>query len=621
MKNLLSSGLTADEITALIPENRMGAILPMDNPVWQSIADGEFTRHLVQRIIIEAELGIGAPMPALTDELYTEFSRTGNRLGFERPYFERRRMLGRTAIAALTDRNHIIDYWLPTLVNRLNVILDEESWALPAHVYNPTGRDSRYIDLFSAETAYTLAEICSVFGDALPAVLRTRILDRLRSDIFEPYIDHADAFHFTHDTHNWNAVCHQGVIGAALLMEAHVPTVAAILAISSTRLTHFVEGFTRDGGCTEGPGYWQYGFGRFTALNQLLEAVTAGELSLFHDDDRIPLIAQYPLNIILDGGYVANFSDCASHLEFAPWLMSYLAGRLHLGVLNNVASSTFQRLAEGGTNNGAHGADFFHLARILTIVPPKRASTGFRLTDTYMPDLQILCVHKNDDTGVLWELAAKGGNNAEHHNHNDCGSYLLHIAGTPIVIDLGAPEYTREFFGPTRYSFLAARSAGHSVPLVNGVEQAAGMQYRARVVSCDVISRTISFVVNLTACYPKEALCESLVRQITLDAARGQLIVSDSFVLSSEGTIETAVMVCNAVTETDDGITVEAGDVRVTLTVGLGCVVKSVDELTYRRPGGVETSVKRIMVAPAERTQRGTLQYTIMLAGPSKHPG
>ncbi len=621
MRNLLSSTLTADEITALIPENRMGAIMPVDNPMWQSIADCEFTTRLVQQVIVQAELGIGAPMPALTDELYTEFNRTGNRLGFERPYFERRRMLGRTAIATLTDRNHTIDYWLPTLIDQLNVILDEESWALPAHVYNPSGRDSRYIDLFAAETAYTLAEICTVVGCALPAVLRTRILNRVRSDIFEPYIAHADAFHFTHDTHNWNAVCHQGVIGAALLMEPHVPTVAAILAISSTRLTHFVEGFTRDGGCTEGPGYWQYGFGRFSALNQLLEAATAGELSLFHEDDRIPLIAQYPLNIMLDGGYVANFSDCTSHLEFAPWLMSYLSSRLNLELLNNLASSTMYRLAEGGMNYEAHSADFFHLARILTLVPPKGASARFRTTDTYMPDLQILCVHKTDDTGVLWELAAKGGNNAEHHNHNDCGSYLLHIAGTPIVIDLGAPEYTREFFGPTRYSFLAARSAGHSVPLVNGVEQAAGLEYRARVVACDVTNRTISFEVNLTACYPKEALCESLVRQITLDGARGQLIVSDSFVLSSEGTIETAVMVCNAVTQTDDGIIVEAGDVRATFTAGSGCFVKSVDELTYRRPGGVETTVKRIMVAPAEQTNRGTLRYTIKLALPQSHLG
>lgn len=47
------------------------------------------------------------------------------------------------------------------------------------------------------------------------------------------------------------------------------------------------------GGCSEGPGYWGYGFGLFAVLNKQLETRTEGELSLFEGNPHIREIALY----------------------------------------------------------------------------------------------------------------------------------------------------------------------------------------------------------------------------------------------------------------------------------------------------------------------------------------
>ncbi len=610
MINLLSHRLTARQISAMIPSARTGTLHEFGHASWHDAANDPRLANLVNKVIAAARAELHRPMPELNDDLYTEFSRTGRRLGFEAPYFERRRLLGQSAIAALVDTSGATEDLQDTLNARLSSILDEDSWALPAHVYNPTGRDSKYIDLFAAETAYTLAELTNVFSAVIPQDLQLRVLQRVRATVFEPYIDHADSFHFTHDTHNWNAVCHQGVVGAALLLEPEAKTVGSILEIASTRLRRFLEGFTPDGGCTEGPGYWQYGFGRFTALNQLLETITNRELSLFTDDERIPLIAQYPLNVILADGYVANFSDCAQRMEFDPWLMDYLGNRLKLKALNAIAHETFARVIE--TDPSPTAADFYQLSRLITMLPHAGEAENKGMVDTLLPDLQVLCVHRRDCSGKLWELAAKAGHNAEHHNHNDCGSYLLNIASTPIITELGSPEYTREFFGPTRYSFLAARSAGHSVPIVNGIEQAAGVEYRSRLIRCDVTAHTILFEVDLTACYPKEAKCKSLVREILLDAPAAWLQITDRFVLTTPASVETAIMLADGdILDRGDDLLITIGAVPLKLTPGPDCAVSSIERLKFRPSHGSEITVHRVRLRAAAPATEGVLQYTL----------
>ena len=47
---------------------------------------------------------------------------------------------------------------------------------------------------------------------------------------------------------------------------------------------HFIGGFTDDGYCSEGMGYWNYGFGHYIMMGLAVRAATKGKLDIFQDE-------------------------------------------------------------------------------------------------------------------------------------------------------------------------------------------------------------------------------------------------------------------------------------------------------------------------------------------------
>jgi len=113
-------------------------------------------------------------------------------------------------------------------------------------------------------------------------------------------------------------------------------------------------------------------------------------------------------------------------------------------------------------------------------------------------------------------VAAKGGHNQEHHNHNDVGQFILLADGVPMIIDVGVGEYTRETFGPNRYRLWYIRGAGHNAPVVGGVEQAAGRAFAARDAAFEASPDAAALSMELAGAYPPEAKLRSLRRTIQL---------------------------------------------------------------------------------------------------------
>jgi hypothetical protein len=82
--------------------------------------------------------------------------------------------------------------------------------------------------------------------------------------------------------------------------------------------------------------------------------------------------------------------------------------------------------------------------------------------------------------GDAYGFAAKGGNNNEHHNHNDVGSFIFAKDGKQLLVDLGPGKYTKQYFrNDTRYSHVECSSLGHSVPFFGECVQKTGKEYRA----------------------------------------------------------------------------------------------------------------------------------------------
>jgi hypothetical protein len=129
-------------------------------------------------------------------------------------------------------------------------------------------------------------------------------------------------------------------------------------------------------------------------------------------------------------------------------------------------------------------------------------------------------------------LAAKGGHNAESHNHNDVGNFIVYADGYPVLIDVGVEAYTAKTFSNRRYEIWTMQSAYHNLPTINGVMQKEGRDFRATEVAYKSGTKAVSFSFDIAKAYPEEAQVLSWKRALTLERGK-QVILRDGYVLKS----------------------------------------------------------------------------------------
>jgi hypothetical protein len=619
MINLLHVAPSETEIAAILAATAgKPALPPLGDTAWASVRNNPAVLSWLTPITARAIAEADEPLPALTDELYADFSKTGARLPFERIYFERRRRLGRVAIAALLGDTTTRVRLLPSFLHKLEEIMEETSWSLPAHVWaEPSGKNPMTIDLFAAETANNFADLLVVFKSVISSEFAQRVKARLRTQVFENYINREPPFHWSTLAMNWNAVCHQGVLGAALAIEDDHVLVARILARAARSLPTFISGFGDDGSTSEGPGYWSYGFGWFSELNAQLEHRTDGKLSFFEDDSKIARISRFAPLMTLSNGHFVNFSDGSRTGRLSGSLLTYLGERLADPLLSAQGLALYHHLAGAGHDLDATRSDFFCYSRLALRAPSPASLATARESvqpDIYFKDYGAIVARGIDRQGHLWEFSAKGGHNDEHHNHNDCGSFLLNIDGVPALIEIGSPEYTRAFFSDQRYTFLAARSLGHSVPFINGCEQPAGREFAATVIKADLGGDRVELVVDLTKCYPPAALCKKLLRTWVLEKTIGRLTVTDTYELDGPGTIESMLICQDAITHDSSDALLYTPGAKLRIRPVDGTQLSVVETCDYRGHVGTDETVQRLRFVPSDSSASGVLRYEITIA-------
>ena len=147
---------------------------------------------------------------------------------------------------------------------------------------------------------------------------------------------------------------------------------------------------------------------------------------------------------------------------------------------------------------------------------------------------KLAVFRENERTDKGFFLAAKGGNNAESHNHLDVGCFVLYYDGKPVVIDPSHGSYNHGFFKPeTRYKRWYMKSAYHNIPNVDGFEQFPELESASANEVCDVENQTLS--MELKNAFPKEAGILKMHRTLALE--RGKITVKDEVVLDQVGEI------------------------------------------------------------------------------------
>ncbi|MCD6518912.1 MAG: heparinase II/III family protein [Anaerolineae bacterium] len=489
-----------------------------DRGAWEKVRE-KMGKELVKELVAYAQDLLQESIPFLPASLYLECQRTGQREGYERPWRKRREML---AVWALAECLEYQGRFLDPLLNVIWAICEESSWVYPAHHPSLPDVNVPCIDLGVARTALDLAEVSVLLGRELGSVVERRIRWELSRRCFDPYLSRHD-YWWLYNTrerrvNNWNAVCNAGILGAGLYLDEDQAHLAEIVARGISSLQDYLATFDVDGGSSEGPGYWAYGFGYYVVVAHLIEHYTAGQVKMLAGK-RISEIARFPLRTVLSPGYYVNFSDCDPQLVFPPALLSFLAKRLQIPDLLALALMQLVDIEPTERLNYWNLASLTWGLRSLFWCPSMSVEKETSFTPAphdWFRGMQWMIARYDpqDPEGLV--LAAKGGHNDEMHNQNDVGNIIVHLRRESVIADIGRGRYTLDYFGPQRYKHLANSSLGHSVPVVNGFEQLPGREYRARLLDHVATDRVDILSLELKEAYPREAGVQTLQRTVSL---------------------------------------------------------------------------------------------------------
>ncbi len=420
------------------------------------------------------------PILALPFSKFKLFHTSGDRVIYQNEYFIRRKRLMLLQVLAITD-----DKYIEPLEDVISAICDEITWCIPAHCLNrETGNTYKYyeLDLFASETAFYLAETDYILKDKLCPEIRNRIKYSLEKKVVNVYEN--TVFGFDRMKNNWATVCSCG-LGLTYLyaFPERFPLVKD--RIFSAMERYLVNALGGEGYCSEGFSYWVYGFG-FLALFFDVYCQLTGDKPAILEREEIKNTLEYGKNAILDGGIFLPIADGGSKGEHNEAPVLYVINRLFNTnlILNNGREIEADTQVLG--------------TRVLAGVDYECKEDENKASCVYFKTNQVFVRKKGDYT-----LVAKGGDNAEMHNHNDLGAFAIIKNGKQYICDPGVGEYTNGYFNnkEIRYSkeTFVCSSLAHSVPMIDGKLQKHGKEYFATMLECN--DDLISF--DLTKAYPE----------------------------------------------------------------------------------------------------------------------
>jgi hypothetical protein len=169
------------------------------------------------------------------------------------------------------------------------------------------------------------------------------------------------------------------------------------------------------------------------------------------------------------------------------------------------------------------------LFNLATLRSTPRAQSLFR--DAWLPGIQVMTARVKEGSAQGLYLAAQGGHNAESHNHNDVGNFMVFADGHPAIIDVGVETYTAKTFSSKRYEIWTMQSAYHNLPTIDGAMQSAGRQFAASGVEHRADDRSAEFRLDIAKAYSAGAHLESWIRSLRLDRSANAIEVTDDYVL------------------------------------------------------------------------------------------
>lgn len=459
---------------------------------------------------------------------YLEFERSGARLDGDKSA-----NLGAMASLLMAELAEGKGRFIDQIINGIYVFSESTSWANTAH--NPLQKSGRAIqawddpvfDLTAGTTSNVLSWTWYYLHNELDKIdpeISRRLYHELKHRILDVFLTN-DTFWWmvrgeNKKTNNWTPWCNYNALNAFMLLENDPDRLTDAVWMAMKSVDEFLNSTQEDGACEEGTSYWDRAAGAAYDFLDVLNRATGGKIVLF-DYPMIRDCGEYIARSYVGNGYVVNFADASARGGGSPFLLYRYGKDVDSPILKGYAASLYKP-----ESSISSGADFYRTLASLAIYKEleKEKPAFEHPAYTWYPGTDVC--YMTDKNGSF--VATKGGYNNESHNHNDCGTITYYFNTIPILLDAGVGTYRRQTFSSERYTIWTMQSNYHNVPMINGVAQKNGNEYKAE--GSDFNPATMTYSTDISNAYPEEAQVKKWMRYTTLKD--GKLTIKDNFILN-----------------------------------------------------------------------------------------
>lgn len=633
-RHILKQQFTVDFFKQHLQEATYWVPYPAVNQsaAWKAVLSTEQHAKLIQ----QAEGLLGYQWPMTRASVFLDFAENGNRTNFEKISFSRRDALSILVVAELIENK---GRFMDDIVDGIWSVCEETFWGVPAHLtYQKRGIgladvNDPVVDIFAAETSSLLAWVSYLMGDKLDKVnpmIKERIYIEIDRRIFkviesdpkyrwmgygrknvDSTLSYKERSFLERRPNNWNPWISSNLLSSVLLLEKNKDRRAKFVHQVFDVLDNYLDPYPADGGCDEGPGYWGKAAASTFDCLDLVKMATNNKFNLF-DEPLIKSMGEFIFKAYIGDGYYLNFADAVSKTNHSPMLI-YRYGKA-------VGSSTMMQMGAYLANKNAVEKTMPEAYSLLRKLPELfyskelliATSAEPLISGAWLPDIQVMVSRDQEASKKGFYIAAKAGHNQESHNHNDVGSFMIFYNGKPVLIDVGAGTYTKDY----GKSWVISSAYHNMLPIVNGEVQLTGRKYAASAVSYTIDAQKNVFKQDISKTYNEDLGMRKWERTITHNKGKS-IVIADNFDFStSRDAIILPMMLVSRPDITVPGkMLVKTGDAEsVTISFDQQQFELSIEEINIQDAKISHTwgsTIYRAQFRMKNKISKGKFQFTI----------
>ena len=306
----------------------------------------------------------------------------------------------------------------------------------------PTWYPQHFLD--TAEGALGMAVGLDWLHDVLSVEERVLFEDALIEKALRVSLEDEAGKSWIAGSNNWTAVCHGGLVVAALAVVEREPALAKqIVDRALKNMPRYAELYAPAGAYSEGPDYWAYG----TTFYALMAEALRMNFGMTYDLEKAPgflQTADYTLQMTAPSGLLYNFADTGSSIGIEP-ILFWFARELKRDDLIHREVAHLPALHEALISGTPRG----DASRMLPLALLWR-DPSIKTRSATRPPLRWWSEGGSQPQAVMrsaWNdpratfIGIKAGKADDSHAHMDIGSFILEANSVRWAVDLGRESY------------------------------------------------------------------------------------------------------------------------------------------------------------------------------------